>query len=152
MTEYQKILVPIDFSECSFRALDHAATLASKLGAELHLLHVFDPPTSTYAEFGIGYVGIEEVEKKMVEEAAQRLHNLPEFDTDPALRVTRSVKTGQPHVEIVEYASKSEISLIVIGASGRSGLTQFLLGSTTDRVIRKAECPVMIVHLNDSKG
>ncbi|HUQ68179.1 MAG TPA: universal stress protein, partial [Planctomycetaceae bacterium] len=69
---------------------------------------------------------------------------------DPAWAAGRSVqrviRIGAPYVEIVKYAAEQDVDVIVVGTHGRSGLTHLLLGSTAEKVVRKAPCPVLTVH------
>ncbi len=146
MIKLKRILLATDFSECSDHALKYACEFAEAFSAELHLMTVFEPPTAAYAEFGIGYVGVEEVEQGLVSQLSNKLNGYPETVWRNKLNVTRSVRTGRPFVEIVRYAKEMDIDLIVIGTHGRGAIAHMLMGSTAERVVRKAPCPVITVH------
>ncbi|WP_417850079.1 universal stress protein [Thalassoglobus sp.] len=146
MVNLKRILLATDFSDCSEHALRYACEFAEVFDADLHLLTVFEPPGAAYAEFGIGYDGVESVEKELVAEAARKLHAYPESTWRKKLRLTRSVRTGRPFVEIVRYAKEHDIDLIVMGTHGRGAIVQMFMGSTAERVVRKAPCPVMTIH------
>jgi len=141
MIELKRILLPTDLSECSERARSYACELAKRFAAELHVLHVV-PPISVP-----GYVGPVPDEWLHPEDGARQA--LEAWD-DPAFEelgsVQRFVVTGTPFVEIVRHARESDVDLIVIGTHGRSGLTHALLGSVTEKVVRKAPCPVLTVR------
>ncbi len=141
MITLERILLPTDFSECSARARSYACELARRFTAEVHLLHVASPITVP------GYVGPLPEELLRAEENARR--ELDEWD-DPSFEqakaVVRSVLTGTPFVEIVRYARERNVDLIVMGTHGRSGLTQALIGSVAEKVVRKAPCPVLTVR------
>jgi len=141
MITLERILVPTDFSDCSERARSYACELAKRFGSELHLLHVV-PPVSLP-----GYVGPVPDELLHPEEGArQELERWNDPAFEHAKRVVRSVTTGTPFVEIVRHARDQDVDLIVIGTHGRSGLTHMLLGSVTEKVVRKAPCPVLTVR------
>lgn len=141
MITLQGILLPTDFSECSERARSYACELAKRFTAEVHLLHVV-PPISLPA-----YVGPIPDELLHPEQGARRA--LEEWN-DPAFehakRVVRSVVMGTPFVEIVRYVRGRNMDLIVMGTHGRSGLAHALIGSVTEKVVRKAPCPVLTVR------
>jgi len=141
MIRLERILVPTDFSECSVRARSYACELADRFSAEIHLLHVVPPMAFP------GYVDPIPDHFAHLEEGAQR--ELEAWN-DPALekatRVARSVALDTPFVGIIRHARDNDIDLIVMGTHGRSGLTHALLGSVTEKVVRKAPCPVLTVR------
>lgn len=141
MITLQKLLIPTDLSEHSERARSYACELAKRFAAELHLLHVV-PPISLP-----GYVGPIPDELLHPEEGARREleeWNDPEFEHTKG--VVRSVVTGTPFVEIVRYARDRNMDLIVMSTHGRSGLVHALVGSVTEKFVRKASCPVLTVR------
>ena len=146
MIKLKRILLATDFSECSLHAMRYACEFAETFGTELHLLYVNEPPSAAYSEFGMGYVGIEEFEKEQVEGATTKLESVPAAAWRDKLDITRRVRTGSPFVEIVRYAKEKNIDLIVMGTHGRGAVAHFLMGSTAERVVRKAPCPVLTVH------
>lgn len=146
MIKIKKILMATDFSECSDHALRYACEFAEAFSAELHLLTVFEPPTAAYSEFGIGYIGVENVEEELISQLSAKLHGYPETVWQNKLDLTRSVRTGRPFVEIVRYAKEIDGDLIIIGTHGRGAIAHMFMGSTAERVVRKAPCPVMTVH------
>jgi universal stress protein A len=141
---FSAILVPIDFSEPSHRALEHARTIGARFGATLHLLHVVEP-----AEMGPYAVNLY---------APSRPHPGREAPTEAAAHLTRlaggtghdapvtTVVTGRPAHAILDYASAHRVDLIVMGTQGRTGLSHLLLGSVAEHVVRSAPCPVMTVR------
>jgi nucleotide-binding universal stress UspA family protein len=144
----KSLLVPTDFSETAAAALDYAKALAKALGAGLHVLHVVeDPlvlvPAPPAAE---GYPALLDLREDLTTQARRTLETLltePERET---LRAKVDVVSGVPHVEIVAYAEREKLDLIVMGTHGRGPVTRLLLGSVADRVIRRAPCPVLIVR------
>jgi nucleotide-binding universal stress UspA family protein len=143
--ELHKILVPIDFSEHSKRALDEALDLAKSFGAELHLLHCYETFPIGAAVAPYDYVVPESV-ARAVREGAQAL--LSEWSRKAAgaeVKIHEHVTAGPPTVGIVELAKALGADLIVMGTRGRTGLKHVLLGSVAERTIRIAPCPVLTV-------
>jgi len=142
MITLERILLPTDFSECSERARSYACELAKRFTAELHLLHVAGP-----VMIPAGYVGTIPDELLRPEQGArEELEKWDDPEFEQAKGVVRSVTLGTAFVEIVRYAREHNADLIVIGTHGRSGLSHALLGSVTEKVIRKAPCPVLAVR------
>jgi nucleotide-binding universal stress UspA family protein len=146
MISLKKILVPIDFSEFSERSLLYGISLAEQYDAELYIFsaiddRIFDDSLFVvYAEQEIRHNRkqvYEERLKKTVEEI-KREH--------PQLRVHQVLKLGIAFVEIVRFAKQESIDLIIMGSHGRTGITHLLIGSTTEKVVRKAPCPVLTVR------
>ena len=146
MIKLKRILLATDFSECSDHALRYACEFAEIFSAELHLLTVFEPPTAAYAEYGLGSVGVQDVEKDLVSQLSTKLHGYPETVWRNKLDLTRSVRAGRPFTEIVRYAKEMGVDLIIIGTHGRGAIAHMLMGSTAERVVRKSPCPVMTIH------
>lgn len=131
---YDSILIATDGSEYATRAADYAIDIAGAYGARLHVLSVIDVRA---LESAPQREHVEEIARsvlKTIEERAERAH----------LSVVTATRSGIPHEEILAYATSTDIDLIVVGARGKSGLDRFLLGSTTDRVMRLADVPVLI--------
>ena len=132
------IMAAVDGSEASFRALGHAAELAGRLECELTVLivrlivvgrkDVLSEPTNDEI------VGIQEKMREIVKAAG-------EPNTDTLLEKSRDVA-----YKIVDVAIDRNVDLIVMGASGKSSIKTFLLGSVSQEVLRKSACPVTIVH------
>jgi nucleotide-binding universal stress UspA family protein len=143
--DIRKILVPVDFSGPSKRALDAAVGLAGKFGADLHLLHCCQ-----LHPIGLGNeMLIPPSVDQTIQESASRL--LAEWAGKAAGRgavVHEHLSTGAPSGEIAALAEKLGADLIVMGTRGRSGLDHMLLGSVAERTIRIAPCPVLTVKLD----
>ena len=142
---FTRILVPIDFSEYTDDVLNYAKVIAGKFNASLHLIHVvpnmdyFTPYESFAAAENI--VGIQ---KGVEEEVEKDLKKVQEQITD--LPVTTVTRTGVAFVEIIDYVKSEGIDLIVMGTHGRGALEHMLLGSVTEKVVRKAPCPVLTIR------
>jgi len=133
----KKILVPVDFSGCSKKALQYSIALARQFGAELTLLHVVQP-YPPMPEMG-------PIDAESVQDAHEELAAFQRTIGDAANSKTM-VRTGAPHVEIIDTAKEEDIDLIVISTHGRTGLEHVLLGSTAEKVVRHAVCPVLTVR------
>jgi len=142
MITLKKILVPTDFSEHSHKALLYGAELASKFGAELHLLHAVERVPVAYGE---GAYFPPETEAELEAAAASQLEELKASAAN-GVKVVRKVEHGHPFVETVRYAKENDIGLIVLGTHGRGAIAHMLLGSVAEKVVRKAPCPVLTVR------
>ncbi len=146
MITLKRILLATDFSDCSEHALRYACEFAEAFGAELHLVYVNEPPAAAYSEFGVGFVGVDGLEEDIKRSAAAKLDGLPDEKWQDKLTVSRAVLFGTPFIEIVRYARENDIDLIVLGTHGRGAIAHMLMGSTAEKVVRKAPCPVMTVR------
>lgn len=148
MIHLKKILVPTDFSEFSNHALRYGGELARRFDAELHLLHVIDD-SITVPDPLMG-APASDAEIRDLQRAAEDA--LGKLAADAALKDVRIapcvVLTGSPFVGIVRHARENNVDLIVIATHGRTGLAHAMLGSTAERVVRKAPCPVLTVRPN----
>ncbi len=146
MIKLDRILVPTDLSEFSKHALRYGCEFANRFDAELHLLNVVQDVVALVPEPGMAFPAPGEYMTELRDSSRQALEQLPDSDWLRSGRVTRDVRVGTPFVEIVRYARETECDLIVIGTHGRSGLAHVLLGSTAEKVVRKASCPVLTVR------
>jgi nucleotide-binding universal stress UspA family protein len=146
---YQKILLPTDGSECAKRAGKHAIWIADVSSADIVVLNVIDTnylqPTylPSFREDLDKELRIEG--KKAVEDFIENLEESQCKGACKNVNLTTEVKEGKPYVEILEIINKEGIDLVVMGVSGRHGLERFMLGSVTERVVREATCPVLVV-------
>ncbi|WP_226040346.1 universal stress protein [Natrinema sp. DC36] len=141
---YDDILVPTDGSESSMAAVDQAITIAEGKATTVHFLNVVDVGTemSASASGSIAPQLTETLEK----EAESALNDAVNRADEAGVQYDRTIREGDPHEVIVENSVEHNINLIVMGASGRSGLKEHLLGSTSDRVIRTVETSVLLAR------
>ncbi len=139
------ILVPIDFSVHSRNALKYAVPLAEEFSASLHLVYVVEP-TIYPADLGFGQVVLPGLEDELRQKAADELQQLIEKEIEGNIVATASVRTGSPHQEILDEAEERNVDLIVVASHGHSGVEQILFGSTADRIVHHAKCPVLTVR------
>ncbi|HLG57522.1 MAG TPA: universal stress protein [Vicinamibacterales bacterium] len=133
------ILVPIDFSEASARVLDLARTLADACGASLHIMHVIGYPLATT-----------ETTDSERRDACKRLDTLLNGDDREKRRATISCEIGTPAHEIVKYASKHAIDLIVMGTHWHGSTFHMVAGSIAESVLGLAPCAVLAVKGTDA--
>lgn len=136
------IVVPTDFSAPARQALEWAIALASMHQARIVLVHAIQPPR-------LG--GTAEVERMLIEAAALKLNQTSKPIVEARLALMTACHIGKPWVVIREAAQAVNADLIVIGSRGLTGLDRLLLGSTADRVLRTASCPVLTVHPSDER-
>ena len=143
-TDPRRILVPVDFSEPSRQAVAYAARLARAFGGSLRLLHVVETfPIDAF----IGSEAVQEMQAAAARGAQARLQELAAaLDAEGGGRVEVLVRTGSPHRVIVAAAAEWRANLIVLATRGLTGLRRAYLGSTAERVVRHAPCPVTVVR------
>lgn len=143
--QLKRILVPVDFSECASKALEYALPFARQFGATLLVTHVIQPYIPIPEMTG---VDVELIEAQMREAAERELKVV--CKALPADVVSEQVlRIGHPQTEIVRAAKELNADLIIVSTHGRSGLAHVFLGSTAERVIRHAGCPVLVVRENE---
>lgn len=140
--QIKKILVPIDFSEYSKASLRYSCEFAKLFDANLFLIHVLEPVIYP-PDFSMGQISIPSLNTEVGERAKQELENLCKACIEGDVRVTTIVKNGKPFYEIIETAEEIDADLIIIATHGHSGVEHILFGSTAEKVVRKAPCPVL---------
>lgn len=140
----KRILVPIDFSDPATTALRQAAMLGGATGAEILLLYIIEP-IAYPAELGV----VVNLESDLEDRAQLELERLRDRYLSDYSHCECLVEQGVPDVEILEVARRRAVDMIVIGTHGHSGFKHLLLGSTAERVVRAARCPVLTVHYPD---
>lgn len=136
---YDTILVPVDGSEHADEAARHAKVLAEQFGSSVHLLYVADERLSVAAVSAANE--LRSVGEDVLDETVERAS----LD-DGSVDVTTDVVVGVPATAITEYAEDVAADLVVMGTHGRTGLEHFLMGSTTENVIRTAATPVLTLR------
>ncbi|HEU4579479.1 MAG TPA: universal stress protein [Polyangiaceae bacterium] len=145
MKPFRKILVPVDFSTHSARAVEVAAELARRYEGSLHLVHVFDPLAYPLPD---GYVmftrpQLDEMFACFDAELGKYKQAAQEAGTP---RVQTLIRQGPCAAEICDFAREGAFDLIVMGTHGRRGLNHVLLGSVAEQVLRIAPCPVLTLR------
>ncbi len=148
MINLKNILCPVDHSDCSKEALKYAVSFAIKDNSKLYLLHVidiraFDESIDTMTPQIPDDETIKQLKTKLLE-------CIPEEIRDE-MNVEALVVQGIPFVEIISTTKENDIDMIVIGSHGRTGIVHMMMGSVSEKVVRKAPCPVLIVRKSDQK-
>lgn len=147
----KKILVPTDFSKPALIATDVAADIARRSGAELTLLHVVEEIVGTSMNVS-GQVVAEAnwddklFTMKMIEKGKKQLAKLAEDSRLEGVRVKQELRVGSPYHGMNAIITEKKVDLVVMGTSGKSDLEQMLIGSNTEKVVRRSHCPVLTVH------
>jgi len=141
----KKILVPIDFSGHSKNALLYAVPFAERFHTSLDLLYVVEPAIYP-ADFSFGQIGFPNIEEELKKRGEIELKRLMENVVHKNITGRYALRTGKPFYEIIQYAEEEQIDLIIIATHGHSGMEQVLFGSTAEKVVRKAPCPVLVVR------
>ena len=142
--EIKNILFPTDFSEYSKKALPYALSFASRYGATLHVLHVFEQRVHP-AFYIVDKSTPFDLDNDLRDRALDALDEFVYSDLRDKISFNCEVTSGTPFVEIINFARAREIDMIVIATHGLTGLEHMIIGSTTERVVRKAPCPVLSV-------
>ncbi|MFQ5647559.1 MAG: universal stress protein [bacterium] len=147
MLNIKKIAIPIDFSEYSQKALIYALSIAEQFKSEVHLLTVLDD--RVYDDRRLAVYTLDELIKDRLKQQDEDLDAMIKEVLMPSqkkIKLKKVVKIGIPFSEIIKYAEEELIDLIIQGSHGRTGIAHLLVGSTTEKVIRKAPCPVLVVR------
>jgi nucleotide-binding universal stress UspA family protein len=145
--KFANILVPTDFSPPADHALQVAIDVARQSGGKLLLVHVIDPPPylSTMAA-EVTTVAVLEIQERTRKWAQDRLAKIAKEKIPAGVQVETMLVEGIPFHEILELSRQKHSDLIVMATHGHTGVKHFLLGSTTERVVREAKCPVLTVR------
>jgi nucleotide-binding universal stress UspA family protein len=138
----EKILVPLDFSRASMEALDYAVWMAKQFRAAIHLVHVYPPDEASTP--GAGHLLFESAEA--IERLNEELTGIHRKHVPTFRQKNCHIRGGRPHEEIVRVAREIDADLIALSTRGHSGLKHLLLGSTAERVVRSAPCPVLVTR------
>ena len=146
MISLKKILCPIDHSDCSKEALKYAVSFAMKDEAKLYLLHIID--IRTFNE-GLEAMSMQIPDEETLEQLRSKLLDCIPEEIRDEMDVEAIVIQGIPFAEIISTAREKEIDMIVTGSHGRTGISHMMLGSVSEKVVRKAPCPVLTVRQTD---
>ena len=148
MINVKRILVPTDFSDGARHALRYGFSFAREYEAELLLLHVVESVAAPYAS-DLFPVPMAEVFQELSAYARGELDKLAADASGKGVSARTQVVQGKPSHEIMRVAREETIDMIVLGTHGKGVLDQAIFGSTTERVVRKAPCPVLTVRMSE---
>lgn len=143
---YDDILLPTDGSSSTSEALDHAVSIAADKDATVHVLYVLDKRHFMAADDAT----TEEVRRSLEEEAERAIGDAEVRLRDEGVDCSTETREGIPHRTIVEYAEQEGMDMIVMGTHGKTGPERLgQLGSTTERVVKNADLPVLVVEIGE---
>jgi nucleotide-binding universal stress UspA family protein len=149
---FEKVLVPLDGSEVAEAALPWAEELAGRLGSEVTLVHVNEPPQVGDRTPTVSAYPLEHFYMKQTSQATkQRAERYVDTPARKAIKVESVVLGGNVAEEIVKYADEEDINLIVMATHGRSGVTRWALGSVAEKVVRATRHPVMLIRAKGAR-
>jgi len=141
----EQILFPTDFSAGSYNALPYAVDFSRHYNAKLYILHIiYDFTKATYSH--IPHISSDKIFDDITAWAVEEIDNCCIEQIRGLSKVEKLVLKGIPYEEIVIFADNKKIDIIVMGTYGRVGLDKLIFGSTAERVVRKAPCPVLTVR------
>ena len=143
----ENIIAPIDFSIYSKNAADYAISIAENFKAQVNFIHVIEKEIHP-SFYAFGVESIFQIDTGLQDRVIQNMQGFLEEQLNSDIKPRFMVKEGRAHREIVEYAKEEKADLIVISTHGLTGLEYLLLGSTTEKVVRWASCPVLTLKTN----
>lgn len=146
----ERILFPTDFSEGSNDALKYAVSLSREYGAKLYLMHVIHDISAT-AGWHVPHMQLDQIYKEMEENASKEMERYRREGLREIKDIKMILVRGLPAEEIIKVASEEKIDLIIIGTYGRRGIERIIFGSTAEKVVRSAPCPVLSVKVPEYK-
>jgi nucleotide-binding universal stress UspA family protein len=144
----REILVPIDFSDCSIKALQYAVAFAREFGASLTLLYVVD---IHFISSELTSIDLERLAEEMRWSGDRQLAHLIKQQIGAAVPADTLLLIGKTTREIVQAAKTRAVDLIIMGTHGREGAQRAIIGSTAEKVVRHAPCPVLVVRERERK-
>lgn len=139
----RRILVPVDFSDSSARALRNAAKQAAKSDGSLIIVHVVP---ADYGWLGIGREELRDLDRSLQRQAANQLRAFADENVSHNLTVELEVRVGQPAEQILAAARESQCDSIMLSTRGLTGLDRYLIGSVAHRITQLAPCPVVLLR------
>jgi nucleotide-binding universal stress UspA family protein len=147
-----RILVPVDLTEGSQGLVDYALQLARPFNAALEIIHAWEPPQYVAPDLLVAAPGwnSQSLEKVAVEAATQELNDLVAKVKNPPVPITHRVVVGEAASTVLRVAEEGKHDLIIMGTHGRRGLPRLLMGSVAQKIVARAHCPVLTLHLYEA--
>lgn len=151
---FERILVPVDFSEGAERAFGHGALFAAVFGSTLELVHVVEQVGQANHAFWATEPALAgELHRQALASAqASMARLLPSLPVTPGTRLESRVLSGTLPATLADYAAESGAGMMVVATHGRTGLSRWLLGSVSERLLRASPCPVLIARGGQALG
>jgi universal stress protein A len=145
MFQPRKILVPTDFSQDSDAALRMALSIAATFQARIFLLHVISK--QSLADYCLDQNLVDRFLNESIVFSNEKLQEVIDKNQQRGnIKVIPDIRNGQPYEEILKEASDRKIDLIVIASHGKTGLQKYFIGSVTEKVMKEAKCPVLLIR------
>lgn len=153
MAAPSRILVPIDLSEGSRTVIDYALSLARPFNATVEVVHAWEPPQYVAPDLLVAAPGWNalSLEQVALETASKELATLLQQTPSPQVPIKHRVLVGEAASTILELAEKEGHDLIIMGTHGRRGISRVLLGSVAQKIVSRAHCPVLTLHVATDK-
>jgi nucleotide-binding universal stress UspA family protein len=148
----KRILVPVDFSAPSLRALDYAVRFAKPIRAELTLCFVVEPLVFPLPEYGATTTAVVQMSEMVRRGGRSQLARLERRYRGRGLRLRTELLTGAASQAIVSLAARRKSDVIIMATHGRTGLSHLFLGSVAERVVRTAPCPVLTLRFPERQA
>ena len=140
---FSRILVPVDGSDNSYRALDAALLLSEKLGAKVAAIHVME-------DIPVSYIVSEKLLREIVDAYKREnqliLSKCSEIATKKGLTIDTKLLQGNPGSTILDFCEREKYDIIVMGSRGMGKFKELVLGSVSSKVLHHSSCPVMIIR------
>ena len=148
MKETQTIVVPVDFSEITDQLVEYAVYMAGKLSAVIRFVHVVH---FQVGDSMLGFSYVQDGEERLQTLAKEKMSDILSTNRERCAGCTGEVIIGDPVDTIVDYAREKDADLLIISTHGAKGLEKILLGSVAERVLKKADCPVLFMNPHKHK-
>ena len=135
----KSILVPTDFSQCSKNALKAAIQIAEKTGAAIDLVHIYDRPVIGFVDLNIDHTK----HKKIQSDIDKTMKTLISVYKDRNITIHTTVLNDISLIDVFDEPRFKNIDMVVMGSQGTSGLKELFIGSNTEKIVRRAKCPVL---------
>ncbi len=148
-----RILVPVDLSEGSWGLIDYALQLARPFNASIDIINVWEPPQYVAPDLLVAAPGwnAQSLEAMAMDTAKRDLDALVRKIENPPVPIKYRVEVGEPASTVIHAAEHGKYDLIVMGTHGRRGLPRLLMGSVAQKVVARAHCPVVTLHLASAR-
>jgi len=140
----KKVLFPTDFTGASIHAAAYALSIAESYRAKLFVVHVVETAHEARG-FYLPHLPYDKMDAEMVESANEMLKRFANTRFKGFKNIELRVLEGEPYKEILKVISGSDIDMVVMGTFGKARLDRVIFGSTTERVMRKSACPVLVI-------
>jgi nucleotide-binding universal stress UspA family protein len=147
-----RILVPVDLSEGSQALIDYAIQFARPFNASLEVVHAWEPPQYVAPDLLVAAPGwnSQSLEKVAVDAASKELTELVARIQNPPVPIQHRVIVGEAASTVLRAAEEGQHDLIIMGTHGRRGLPRLLMGSVAQKIVARAHCPVLTLHLYEA--